>query len=478
MSRFLLLISTGLFALSISRPVEAIELGMGLRVGEVTQQSAVIWTRITRDRDRHPDGYRDPSKREPKSDELPPEPVPVSEREGEMVGQAGLVRLVYAANADFSGSVATPWSAVDAAGDFVHQFELKYLQPATKYFIRVEAKESSTSTDVVTATGSFGTPQTAQRWQDVSFGVVTGQSYWDLDHKQGYHIYPAMQELALDFLVPTGDTVYYDSESPRARTVALARHHWHRMYSLPRHIEFHKHVPGYWEVDDHDSYANDGWPTINAKWMQPLTFEEGFAVFREQVPLGSHPTHRTIRWGQGLQIWLVEGRLYRSPNKIPDGPEKTIWGQEQLAWLQKSILESDADFKVLISPTPIVGPDRGNKADNHANEAFAHEGNLFRNWMAEHNLRNFFVCCGDRHWQYYSIDPDTKLREYSCGPASDIHAGGTPGQDFAVQPYHRVKGGFLTVNVSRTDGQPTIAFRHHDVHGKVVHESVQIGRGE
>ena len=43
---------------------------------------------------------------------------------------------------------------------------------------------------------------------------------------------------------------------------------------------------------------------------------------------------------------------------MPDGPDKTIWGREQLAWLKESILASDAAFRVLISPTPIVGPDR------------------------------------------------------------------------------------------------------------------------
>jgi alkaline phosphatase D len=228
-------------------------------------------------------------------------------------------------------------------------------------------------------------------------------------------------------------------------------------------------VPGYWEVDDHDSWVNDGWPSKSADWMNPLTFEEGFGVYREQVPMGDS-TFRTIRWGKGLQIWLVEGRLFRSANTMPDGPGKTIWGAEQLDWLKRTILASDAEFRVLISPTPIVGPDRDKgKNDNHANEAFAHEGNQFRMWTKQQNLKNFFTCCGDRHWQYMSIDPGSGLREFSCGPASDLHAGGNPEQP-DWQPFLRVKGGFLTVAARRPDGVPVIVFRHHDVHGKVVHE--------
>ncbi|HIF34414.1 MAG: alkaline phosphatase D family protein [Pirellulaceae bacterium] len=447
----------------------ASELAMGLRVGEVTQDSAIVWTRVTRDSERKWDGYREPKKRVPKENTYTPSNIDIDDRDGESPGAVGQVRLHYATNSDLDNAETSRWITVAAEEDYTHQFILRSLQPATKYFVKIESRDVGASAASATATGSFSTPAKADQWQDVTFGVVTGQSYWDLDDRQGYNIYPAMGRLNLDFLVPTGDTVYLDSEAPRARTVALARYHWHRMYSLPRHVEFHRHVPGYWEVDDHDSWINDGWPSGKAIWMNPLTFEEGFGIFREQVPIGEK-TYRTIRWGNGLQIWMVEGRLYRSPNTMPDGPNKTIWGKVQMDWLKQSIRESDAHFRVLISPTPIVGPDRDKgKKDNHANDSFAHEGNHFRGWTKDQNLKNFYTCCGDRHWQYMSIDPNSGLREFSCGPASDKHAGGNPKQP-DWQKFLRVKGGFLSVSVRKTDGLPTIAFRHHDVHGEVVHE--------
>ena len=55
---------------------------------------------------------------------------------------------------------------------------------------------------------------------------------------------------------------------------------------------------------------------------------------------------------------------------MPDGPAKTIWGKEQIAWFKKSFADSDATFRLLISPTPVVGPDRKSKHDNHANDDF------------------------------------------------------------------------------------------------------------
>jgi alkaline phosphatase D len=70
-----------------------------------------------------------------------------------------------------------------------------------------------------------------------------------------------------------------------------------------------------------------------------------------------------------------------------------------------------------------------------------------------------------------SKDAATGLTEFSCGPGSDVHAGGfSMDQRTAEHRFLRVKGGFLSVDVSRSDNQPRITFRHHDVRGGVVHE--------
>jgi alkaline phosphatase D len=180
-------------------------------------------------------------------------------------------------------------------------------------------------------------------------------------------------------------------------------------------------------------------------------------------------THRTFRWGRDLQVWMVEGRDFRSPNNMPDGPDKTILGAEQKQWLFETMRASDAAFRILISPTPIVGPDRGEKRDNLANQGFTHEGDEVRAFLSK--LPGVFVICGDRHWQYVSRDDASGLIEFSCGPGSDLHAGG-----FSMNnrgPEHRflrIKGGFLSVDVGRSEDKPRISFRHHDVNGKVVHE--------
>jgi alkaline phosphatase D len=313
-----------------------------------------------------------------------------------------------------------------------------------------------------TVTGSFRTAPKPDAEAEITFAVVTCQMYADLDHVDGFNIYPAMKELAPRFVAFTGDNVYYDNERPRALTPALARYHWERMYSLPRHVSLLRSVASYWEKDDHDCLKDDSWP---GQKMGELTFAEGQRIFRQQVPLGD-TIYRTFRWGKFLQVWFTDGRDFRSPNTMKDGPEKTIWGKEQKAWLFRTIQESAAVWKVIVTPTPLVGPDRGNKSDNHANKGFQTEGDEIRAWLQKHVPTNTFSVCGDRHWQYHSVHPKTGLHEFSVGAASDMHASGSPGEDKNYHKFHRVKGGFLTVTARAN----SILFRHRDVHGKVVYE--------
>lgn len=435
----------------------------GVKVGEVTTDSAVIWMRVTRDAERNERGI--PAKGRPQP--LPPDVRAVS-LHGATPGMPGRVRVRWSEREDLAGARATPWVRVIADRDYAHQFSLQGLRPATRYYYAAETASADGRVAHRPLRGSFRTAPPPGEWNDVVFAVMTCQAYRSLDHPEGHHIYPAMQAPRPDFYVPNGDNVYLDNEHPRAHTVELARYHWQRIASLPRLVAFHLAVPGYWTKDDHDTWMNDCWPSKISDLMKPLTYAEGRRIFYEQTPAPPRP-YRSVRWGRALEIFFIEGRDYRSPNTDPDGPGKTIWGAVQKQWLRESIRKSDADWKVMISPTPIVGPDREGKGDNHANQAFAHEGREIRRWLRDEAGPRVLIACGDRHWQYHSVDPETGLHEFSSGPSTDEHAGGTPGEDAKWHRFHRVKGGFLS-GVVRTQGNSSsLEFRFHNVRGEVVY---------
>lgn len=448
----------------------------GLKIGEVSPSSAIVWTRLTARRERNPsDGPRvdiryvndqqDKNRRRGTVEAVVYPPGVTAEDLREAVpGAAGECRVRYRL-AGHQEWLTTAWGAVDPDRDFTRQVELSDLQPQSNYELRVEGRVNSRSTQVSQLDGSFRTAPLPDVPAQVVFTVSTGQGNNDQDRPDGFQIYPSMLQLKPDFFVHTGDMVYYDR---LAKTLPLARYHWQRTFSWPTNLAFHRQVASYFEKDDHDTWLNDCWPTMQTDYMHEFTFVEGQAVFLEQMPMGPQ-TYRTFRWGRDLQIWLVEGRDFRSANNAPDGPDKTIWGANQKEWFKHTVLESDATFRVLISPTPLVGPDRSKKNDNHANDGFQYEGRELRAFIG--SQKNLVVICGDRHWQYMSVDPATGTREYSCGPASNKHAGGWSKDDY-VPEYHRflrVKGGFLSATVERKNSTPTLTLKFHGVDGTVHH---------
>ena len=435
-----------------------VHMANGIKIGEVTETSAIVWTRLTQNSERNIEGT--PFK------DLKPEKQPgypdLSVMEGSVVGQAGEVQVEYWP-AGKSRAQSTAWEKVSSGSDFTHQFSLQGLQPDTEYVVQARGKAGDAH---CTVEGKFRTAPTAEEKKEVTFMVTTCGEYPRRDDKMNGHvIYKTMLDFDPDFLVHTGDAEYYDRGGPQAVNEKLVRLKWNRLYAMPFLRTFHNQVSCYFMKDDHDLLSDDCWPGMS---FGDLTWEEGVALHKEQTPQGDKP-YRTIRWGKDLQIWLVEGREFRSANTMADGPGKTIWGKEQKEWFFKTVTESDATFKILISPTPMVGPDKPRKADNHANPAFAHEGNELRDFIAKQG--NLYVVCGDRHWQYASIDPRTGVREFSCGPASDKHADGY--KEEIVPEMHKflkVKGGFLRVMLKEN---PTrLIFNHHAVDGTVRYEEV------
>ncbi len=408
----------------------------GIKVGEVDQTSAIVWVRLTADEvadfDQLPiftEGLDESAK------DVGPMPLAVAP------GMAGDVRVIYwvegATDAHF-----TEWKSVDPEADFIHQFELRGLVAGSEYRFKVQARESAVTAQVNTIAGSFRTAPAADQVGPIRFIVTTCQAVRSIDSGADGHLaYQQMLGFDPDFFVHTGDIVYYD-KAPLAKTIPQARAKWNLMFAYQHNLNFHRQVSSYFMKDDHDTLKNDCWP---GQTYGDLTFAQGLDLFREQVPMGEK-TYRTIRWGKDVQVWLTENRDFRSANTDADGPNKTILGSEQKAWLKRTMAESDATYKFLITPGPIVGPDKPGKSDNHANDAFRHEGQELRDFLAP--MANTYVITGDRHWQYCSQDPSTGLVELGCGPINDQHMfGGDPGEDPAMHRYFSANGGFLGITV-------------------------------
>jgi len=459
--------------------------GNGFHNGWADQTSVVIWTRLTKNPEMNRTGpaFLVPDAAEHRmldsladpdliSQNQIPEGFSPDEMEGACPGMGGEVKIVYYPLRDPEQRIEKPWTSVDVTKNFTKQWRFEGLTPDTKYVVEIDAGENRKTEISDHISGSFRTPPDPDSVRNLNFCIVTCHDYPRRDDSiNGHRIYKAMLDPFPDFLVHTGDIEYYDKPGPFALTEELMRFKWDRIFALPYQRDFYRQVTTYFMKDDHDALTNDAFPGMR---YGTVSWERGLEIFdKEQFPSNAKP-YKTIRWGKDLQIWIVEGRNFRSRNTDPDGPGKTIWGHAQKEWVFSTLKESDATFKLLITPDPIMGPDRLNKSDNYANKAFKYEGDEIRNFLKQFD--NVYVCNGDRHWQYVTNIPGTSLWEFSCGAGSDSHAEGWPPGD--IRPEHRflrVKGGYLRGSVRRSDNIVNIRFQHCDVNGNVVHEEMFSG---
>ena len=453
--------------------------GQGILVGEVTDTTALAQVRLT------------------ESDVLV---------EGDVVGVDGVVVFMLIRESDQKEISKVEVDAVEDR-DFIARAAFDDLEANTRYHIRTQIGTSPRSLrDGPSA--QFKTHPGEAISEPVQFVVVTCMNYAKFhgdnridreihllhnateladpydgpDKHLGYPGLETILKIKPDFLVGAGDTVYYDTpKEPRAETIPEMRQKWHEQFVQPRFRDLFAEVPTFWEVDDHDYRIDDG--DVTGNYLP--TPEQARRILLEQLPYGEHDdidlkTYRTYRVSKELQIWLVENRMYRSPNAMEDGPDKTIWGAEQKAWLKETLLASDAPFKIMISPTPMIGPDSLHKFDNHTNIlGFRHERDEFFKWLVDTGIGhdNFYLITGDRHWQYYSISPEG-IQEFACGALTDTNSrlGVDPGNPNGTDPDGLVNqvysqnpksGGFLLVKVQPEGrgGQPEITFDFRDEKG-------------
>ena len=323
----------------------------------------------------------------------------------------------------------------------------------------------------------------------LTVSASVGKKYTKIDKHLGYPALETILSIKPDFFVSTGDNVYYDSPDRKiAETMDEIRLKYHEQFSLARFKKLFAEVPTFWEIDDHDYRKNDS--DRSGDYLP--TPQMGRDAMLEQLPVCKQGdkdalTYRTVRASKDLQLWFVENRMYRSNNSDPNGPQKTIWGKTQKEWLKKTLLASDATFKVLVSPTPMIGPDDNNKIDNHTNtQGFSHERDEFFKWLIKTGLnKRFYITCGDRHWQYHSISKEG-IEEFACGALIDANArlGRKPGDPKSSDPNATIKqvytqteasGGFLHIECTPAtqSASSKLKFSFFDENGRMLYQNIK-----
>jgi alkaline phosphatase D len=458
----------------------------GIASGDVTDQSAIIWSRVN--------------------------------------DQPAKMNVEYDTNANFTNPLSKTAQA-NSTTDFTAHAKLDRLKPDSQYYYRVwftgsdidNNTNSETSSDLSAIPyiadqieiGTFRTAPSANMTSNssaISFiwgADLGGQDYCRNADEGGYSIFKSMLSLNADFFIANGDMIYADGACPAQGPIfnnstnnqtitwtnipgdfksladpsvewnnvtevrSLFLEHWKYNRNDTYFKEFLRNVSMYSQWDDHEIINDFGskWPYWNLFSIDregyPNLVKEGTNAFLYYSPLDSNSNknnnytvndsnkriYRSFNWGKDLDLFIIDARSYRSQNHIADAPDsnKTLLGDEQLQWLRQELSNSNATWKVISSDVPIsiptgsnasiLGRDgwaNGNETSNYSYyTGFERELTDLLKLIDEHNIKNVVFITTDVHFPAfirYNFDLNndgnmTEIYELVSGPLSAFRLG-------------------------------------------------------
>ncbi|WP_196780781.1 alkaline phosphatase D family protein [Nocardioides sambongensis] len=331
----------------------------GVRTGEVTTSSAVVWARAA--------------------------------RPGRM-----MVRVVSGCR---RGLVRGPIARTET--DLTARVHLQGLRPGRDHRIEVWFAQPDGERSVPMP-ASFRTAPIHTAGQSLVWSGDTCGQGWGIDRARGgLTTYAAMHRLRPDLFVHLGDTIYADEpieESVRLDDGSTWHNHVtaevsrvaqslddfrgrHRYPLADDNVRaFYADVPTMAMWDDHET-CNNWWPgeTITddryTERRADVLAVRGRRAWQEYQPVpvrqlvpadgdGFAPTriHRRVPRGQHLDLFCLDMRSWRGPNPDTDpaiAADRTpagILGRRQEEWLIRSLRDSTATWKVVCADMPLSTP--------------------------------------------------------------------------------------------------------------------------
>lgn len=329
-------------------PASTAPFAYGVAVGDMTSDSAVLWTRT------------------PAAADVTPE---LSETQ------------------DFTQVTTLPAAQSTEVADFTIKVTASGLKPGTRYYYRFKAGND------VSLAGTFETAFAPDQNVPVAF-AFTGDADWKW---KPYPLVGYLSREKLDFFVFLGDLLYETTDMAGKTAVEdLAGYRWkYRENREPRPNDDSKMVPmldlyrnfGQYSVfDNHEtglskadknapSYNEGGAPFNGKATNQSEGFKARIQAYREYQPVreqiitdsgdprldGTNKFYKATQWGANLEMIVVDDRSYRDTRLTPGkdetyGCDRTMLGAPQMKWLQDTLLtakQNKITWKVIIISSPI-----------------------------------------------------------------------------------------------------------------------------
>jgi alkaline phosphatase D len=288
-------------------------------------------------------------------------------------------------------------AGVTSATDYNANVLVSGLSSSTAYTFNATCVGGGNTTTSVTASFKTAPPATTAaaqkfvwaadlagqgwcRWPGLRVNTVNGSTIVG-----GYPIFQTMQSLNPDFAIFQGDMIYADNacnemaimpegaagggaiwyNNPSKPFVAVSlsdfRYNWKYNQGDTKLQNFLAQTPVLVQWDDHEVSNNwfpgkilgpPSYPNNTQADVLAANARQSFYEFNPIMP--DQLIYRTRRFGQHLEVFLVDMRSYRASNVLAANKTKiAMMGETQLTWLLNALKASTATWKILSMDDPI-----------------------------------------------------------------------------------------------------------------------------
>ncbi len=218
------------------------------------------------------------------------------------------------------------------------------------------------------------------------------------------------------FLI-TGDFHYEDISSNDPDRMREA---FERNLTSPAQQALYLDTPIAYVWDDHDFGGNDSSAVADSRFASS-------DVYHELVPHYQLGEAGPVAISQAFTIGrtrfiLLDTRSARTPDAMPDGPDKTMLGSAQKAWLKQQLLGGKGPYPltVLVSSVPWIAEEKAG-ADNWG--GFATERREIANFIASNNIDGLAIVSGDAHMLAIDDGTNSDYSDSGYAPIPVLQAG-------------------------------------------------------
>ena len=384
-----------------------------------------------------------------------------------MQGDAAQALRVEISAADGKAPLRSHTLHLSARNDFTDTLEIGGLDPGAAYSYAIRAEKGG----AVLARGRFRTQAHWQYRTDApTVRIATGSCAYMNDFRfdrpgqpygAGEEVFDSIAAAEPDLVLWLGDNIYLRETEYTSRDGINRRYRFHRRHERMRKLWTAAPHVAIW--DDHDFGPNNSDFSFPGRAWTTEAFLRYWPMAYPPPPDG---LYGTVLQGD-VDIFLLDDRTNRFPERWPEGPDKAMYGAKQMLWLKAALTYSRAPFKLVAGGSQFL-----NKVAGDSWVRYGPEAAEFLHFLEERRIPGVIFLSGDRHFTQhlriqrqglYALNELT-ISPFTSGPSSTLNEAERSNPDLMPGTLYNDRN-FALITVSGTRRERAFSIEVRDTRG-------------